>query len=102
MSAILDALRRSPVIVWISIAVLALYIFVAIFAPLVAPFGETQIVGRAYEPWGAHFLLGTDNLGRDMFSRLIYGARNTIAITFIITILSFLSGAGAGVIAAIF
>jgi len=102
MFAVLNALRRSPVIVWISIAVLALYIFAALFAPLVAPFGETQIVGRAYEPWSTHFLLGTDNLGRDMFSRLIYGARNTIAITFIITILSSLLGSGAGVIAALF
>jgi peptide/nickel transport system permease protein len=102
MGRLLHTARRFPLIVWLSILVVAIYLFVAVFAPLVAPYGETQVVGAAYEPWGGAFPLGTDNLGRDMLSRLVYGARNTIALTFVITVLSVLIGAGTGLIAAIF
>ena len=71
-----------------------------LFAPLLAPFGESEIVGAEYELWGGEFVLGTDNLGRDMLSRLIYGARNTIGIAFITTCLAFLIGGVFGLIAA--
>jgi peptide/nickel transport system permease protein len=73
---------------------------VAIFAPLIAPYGEREILGRAYELMSSEHLLGTDNLGRDMLSRLIYGARNTIGLTLIITTLAFLIGSLTGMIAA--
>ena len=62
-----------------------LYILVAIFAPLIAPFPERAVVGTEYMPWDSVHLLGTDNLGRDMLSRLIFGARNTVGIAFATT-----------------
>lgn len=65
---------------------------VALFAPIIAPFGETEIVGDVWLDPGGTFFLGTDNLGRDMLSRLLYGGRNTIAIAFLITSLSFTLG----------
>jgi peptide/nickel transport system permease protein len=102
MMQLFKALRNSSVIVWISLIVLLVYLLIAIFAPAIAPYGETQVVGRAYQPSSAQFLLGTDNVGRDMFSRLLFGGRNTLALTFLITALSFFCGAGAGLIAAIF
>jgi peptide/nickel transport system permease protein len=73
---------------------------VAIFAPLIAPYGEREILGRAFELWSSKYPLGTDNLGRDMLSRLIYGARNTIGLTLTITVLAFLLGGILGMIAA--
>ena len=50
----------------------------------------------------AEFWLGTDQIGRDMFSRLIYGARNTIGIALVTTLLSFAIGGTLGVFAAIY
>ena len=64
----------------------------AIFAPVVAPYGETEMVGDVWMPMSRDHLLGTDHLGRDMFTRLLYGARNTIAIAFITTMISFVVG----------
>lgn len=81
--------------------IILLYIAVAVFAPLLAPYGETQVVGEGFAPWSGQFLLGTDNLGRDMFSRLVYGARNTLGIAFLTTMLAFLLGGLSGLVAAI-
>ena len=94
-------LRRAPLSAWFGLIVILLYILIAIFAPLIAPYSETELVGGAYEPRSAQFLLGTDQLGRDMLSRLIYGARNTIGIAFLTTMLSFLLGGVLGLMAAV-
>jgi len=67
---------------------------------LLTPYGESEVVGYEFEPWGENFLLGTDNLGRDMMTRLIYGARNTIGIAFITTALTFTLGSVTGFMAA--
>ena len=64
----------------------------AIFADAVAPYGERQIVGDVWQPATEQFLLGTDNLGRDMLSRLIYGAQTTIAVALAASVLSFAIG----------
>ncbi len=66
-----------------------------------APYKETAIVGASYELWSDEFLLGTDNIGRDMLTRLIYGARNTIGIAFVTVSLAFLVGGVMGMLAAI-
>lgn len=94
-------LRRAPLSAKFGLLVILLYVLVALFAPLVAPFGETEVVGEGFAPWGGQFLLGTDNLGRDMFSRLVYGARNTLGIAFLTTVLAFALGGFCGVVAAI-
>ncbi len=75
------------------------YIFIAIFTPLLAPYGEAEIVGGQYEVWSSTFWLGTDNLGRDMLSRLLYGARNTVGIALATTCLSFALGGSLGLVA---
>lgn len=76
------------------------YLCAAVFAPALAPFSETEIVGDAFEPWGETFVFGTDNLGRDMLTRMLYGARNTVGLAFVITGLAFLGGASLGLLAA--
>jgi peptide/nickel transport system permease protein len=96
----LARLREAPVSAWIGILVIAAYAAVAIFAPLLAPFPETAIVGPQYHPWTAPYRLGTDALGRDVLSRLIWGARNTVGIALVTTALAFLIGATTGFLAA--
>ncbi len=93
-------LRKAPPSAWFGLVVILLYVMIAATAPIIAPYTETEIVGGSYEPWGQQFLLGTDNLGRDWLTRLIYGARNTIGIAFVTTCLAFLIGALGGFLAA--
>ena len=81
--------------------VILLFSIVSIFAPLIAPYGETEIIGKSYELWSDTHFLGTDNLGRDMLSRLIFGARNTIGMALLTTFLAFLIGSITGMIAAV-
>ena len=98
--AFFKLLRQSPLTARIGLAMILINIFAAIFAPVITPFGETEIVGDVWLPSSSDNYLGTDHIGRDMFTRLIYGARNTIAIAFITTLLSFFLGALLGFFAA--
>jgi peptide/nickel transport system permease protein len=94
-------LATAPFSAWFGMIVILIYLIAAIFAPWIAPFGEAEVVGRAYQPAGPDFWLGTDQIGRDLFSRLIYGARNTIGIAFFTTLLSFAIGGTLGVLTAL-
>ncbi len=85
-------LSSIPVSAWVGILGIALAVFCALFAPFIAPHGESEIVGSVWQPMGGDFLLGTDNLGRDLFSRLIFGARTTIFVALAATVLSFSLG----------
>lgn len=98
---LIKQLLRAPLSAQFGLLVIVLYVLVAVFAPVLAPFGETEVVGEGFAPWGGEFLLGTDNLGRDMFSRLVYGARNTLGIAFMTTALAFAVGGFCGLVAAI-
>lgn len=98
--AFFKLLKQSPLPARIGIAMVLINIIAAIFAPVIAPYGETEVVGDVWLTSSADHLLGTDHIGRDMFTRLIYGARNTIAIAFITTLLSFILGALFGIFAA--
>ena len=92
--------RGMPLTASLGILIVMTYILVAVFAPVIAPYSEREIVGPEYMQWSSEFWLGTDNLGRDMFSRMIYGARNTVGIAFATTILAFTLGTTLGLIAA--
>lgn len=94
-----QAIARAPLSAKFGLLVILIYALVAIFAPLIAPHGQTQIVGAEYEPWSAAFPLGTDSIGRDMLSRLIYGARNSAGIALIATGLAFSLGSLTGLLA---
>ncbi len=92
--------------------VILFFAFVAIFAPLIAPHNplelnsgkgflppvwvENSATGKAGDP---EFLLGTDNLGRDVLSRVIYGARVSMVVGFIPTLIIILVGVSIGLIA---
>lgn len=94
-------LRSIPLSAWVGIAGIAIALICAVFAPWLAPHGESEIVGDIWAPMGGEFLLGTDNLGRDLLSRLIYGARTTIFVALAATILSFSLGMLLSFIAAV-
>jgi peptide/nickel transport system permease protein len=93
--------RDMPLTASFGIAIILLYILVAILAPIIAPFGEGEVVGDQYLPWAAPYYLGTDKLGRDMLTRLLYGARNTVGIAFATTALAFVVGSILGIWAAL-
>ncbi len=94
-------LPRIPLSAWIGLVVTAIFLFLVIFAPWVAPYPNARIVGDVWEPMSATYLLGTDNLGRDLLSRMIYGARTTITIAALATVLSFGLGSILGFTAAV-
>ena len=94
-------LAKAPWSAWFGMIVIAFYAFCAIFAPFLAPFGESEIVGKQNLPPSAEFWLGTDQIGRDLLTRVIYGARNTIGIALITTMVSFVFGGTLGVFAAL-
>ena len=100
MSDTVKALWRAPLTAKIGLAVIVVYAITAILAPVLAPFGEREVVGAQFQPWSAAHPLGTDNLGRDTLSRLIFGARNTVGIAVLATVLTFLIGTVLGFIAA--
>ena len=85
----------------VGLLIVAINLIVALFAPWIAPFDQATPVG---DPWADpdwHHWLGLDNLGRDLMSRLIYGARLTIGLALIITALSFTIGIITGFLAAV-
>jgi len=74
--------------------------FCAIFAPWLAPYGQSEIVGDVWEPLFGEFFFGTDQIGRDMLTMLIYGARNMIALALLTTACAFGLGSLLGFLAA--
>jgi peptide/nickel transport system permease protein len=97
----LKTLWSAPLTAKLGVLVIICYVVVAVFAPVLAPYKETSIVGASYELWSDEYLLGTDNIGRDMLTRLIFGARNTIGIAFATVLLAFVVGGTLGMLAAI-
>ena len=95
------ALKKAPLSAWFGMIVIAGYVIVALFAPWLAPYGEAQIFPTPFGPWEEAHRFGTDQIGRDILTRLIYGARNTMGIALITTLLSFAIGGGLGLVAAI-
>ncbi len=97
----IQEIRTAPPSAKIGMSVIALYIGVAVFAPLLAPYEETQVVGDVWEAFRVSAPLGTDQLGRDVLTRLLYGAQNTVSIALVTTVLAFAIGVVAGLSAAI-
>jgi peptide/nickel transport system permease protein len=85
-------MKSAPVTASFGLLVIIITLILAIFADAVAPFGEREIVGDVWQAADGTFLLGTDNLGRDMLSRLIYGAQTTISVALAAGVLSFVIG----------
>ncbi|WP_417691425.1 ABC transporter permease [Roseibium sp.] len=85
-------LKEIPLTAWVGIFGIVLTLFCALFAPWIAPYGETQVVGDVWAPASSAFPFGLDNLGRDILSRLIFGAQTTVFVSLASTVLSFALG----------
>ncbi len=94
-------LKTAPPSAIFGMIVIAIYAICAIFAPWIAPFGEREVLGKAFLPVSWVNLFGTDQLGRDLFSRVIFGARNTIGIALLTVLISFGIGGTLGVAVAL-
>jgi peptide/nickel transport system permease protein len=82
----------------VSLALIAIFVIMAVFAPLLAPYDPLQQFRRNItEAPSGQFLLGTDDLGRDVLSRLIYGARSSMIISVVTTVVSLVLGTVIGV-----
>ncbi len=92
---------KPPLTAWVGIFIVGAFVFVALFAPWIAPYSESDSVADTWTPPSAAFWLGTDNIGRDLLSRVMYGARTTIGVALMTTILSFLLGTVMGIWAAV-
>jgi len=95
------AFSKAPLSAWFGMIVLSIYLFAAFFAPFIAPHGEAEVFPVAYAPWGGEHLLGTDQIGRDILSRLIFASRNTLGICFLACSIALIIGTIFGIIAAI-
>ena len=94
-------MRNIPIAALIGLFFTGLYFLMAIFADFIAPYGMAEVVGDVWEPPSDQFLLGTDSIGRDLLTRLIYGGQTTIFIATMATILSFTTGSILGFFAAV-
>lgn len=101
--------RRVPLAIVVCFVVLALLILAAIFAPLIAPHDPTKqsLIARNKPPaWLAGgntmYLLGTDDLGRDVLSRVLYGAQISLGIGFVATLIGTVIGTVLGIVAGFF
>lgn len=94
-------MKGIPLSALIGLTITICFFLTAIFAPWIAPYGMSEIVGDVWEPASAEHWLGTDNIGRDLLSRMIYGAQNTIFVATAATALSFTLGSILGFTAAV-
>lgn len=95
-------LRSASLSTRIAMLFILLVTVTALFAPVIAPYGEAEIVSsQPFAPWSIGFPLGTDQIGRDVLSRMIYGARNSVGIAFLTTSIAFVIGAGLGILASV-
>jgi peptide/nickel transport system permease protein len=97
---IAKVMRNAPLTASFGLFVIVVYVVAAVFAPVIAPYGEAEVIGSSYAPPDEAMILGGDQLGRDMFSRIIYGARNTVGIAVLTTAIAFLVGSLTGLMAA--
>lgn len=81
--------------------VVLLLLMVGLIGPYLAPYGEAEVVGDVWEPMFGRFLLGTDNLGRDILSRMAFGGRTTLFVALTATLASFAIGVLGGFFAAV-
>jgi peptide/nickel transport system permease protein len=88
-------LQRNPRLV-IGLLLLTPFMIAAAVPGVIAPYSPTDLLSAPFEPPSAEFLLGTDELGRDIFSRLVYAARTDIKISLGATLLAALIGNSIG------
>ncbi len=93
---------RSHHLAMVSLICVGFLVMVSILAPWIAPYDPEAIVGPFSAPPCAEFLLGTDQIGRDILSRLLYASRVSIMVGVMATLISTLIGVTLGLVAGYF
>ena len=86
------------IILWVSVAVLCIYIGIALAAPLIAPLGPTAITGKPLQPPDNRHIFGTNNIGQDIFAQLVFGSRITLLFGFFSALFSVIISTGIGIV----
>jgi peptide/nickel transport system permease protein len=87
---------------WTSTIIIAIWVVIAFIGPWIAPFHEADMIADdSFLPADGQFWLGSDYLGRDILSRILWGARTTIGISFISTLAAYFVGITLGIGAAV-
>ncbi len=87
---------------WTATVIIATWVIIAFAGPYIAPFHEADMIADdSFLPADSQFWLGSDYLGRDIFSRILWGARTTIGISFIATLAAYFVGITLGIGAAV-
>jgi len=94
-------LQNIPPSAWLGLTIVLLNLVVFLVGPLLAPYGQNEIVGSPFDPPSAQFWFGLDQNGRDMFSRLLAGAQMSIGVSLAASLISFAVGIPLGFLAAI-
>ena len=95
-------LKAIPFSAWLGFFIVAANLLMFALGPLVAPFGQNEIVGAPFDPPSTQFWFGLDQNGRDLFSRLLAGAQMSIGVSLAASVMSFCIGIPMGFMAAIF
>ena len=95
-------LKAIPISAWLGLIIVALNLLVFVFGPMLAPYGQNEIVGAPFDPPSAQFWFGLDQNGRDMVSRLLAGAQMSIGVSLAASLISFCIGIPLGFVAALF
>lgn len=97
----LERLGLTPT-AWVGLFIVGFWLAIAIVGPTLAPYAESDIISdRSFAPAGEVGLLGSDYLGRDVLSRVLYGARMTMGLALVTTLVSFSVGIALGFTAAV-
>lgn len=93
--------QKPTLTAWFGLIVVTLFLLIAVFTPWLAPYPEAANVGGTWDEPSASMWLGTDQIGRDMLTRILYGTRMTISVALAITVLSFFIGIVVGFTSAV-
>ena len=93
--------HKLSILAHIGLAIVVINIALAFLAPVIAPYGEAELVGDAFADPSPQYWFGLDQIGRDVLSRMLFGARMSIGLSLVITCLSFTIGIIAGFSAAV-
>lgn len=100
-SSLVPTFRSAPLTTMFGFVVVGACLVMVVFAPLIAPFSESEVVSTAYAPASATYPLGTDQLGRDMLSRVVFGGQHSITLALSATFVAFSLGVFTGLFAAV-
>jgi peptide/nickel transport system permease protein len=95
-------MKGIPATALLGMVITAAFLLMAVFAPWISPYGVNQQIGDVWEPMSRQHWLGTDQVGRDLLTRMIWGGRNTIFIAAAATAIAFTLGSVLGFTAAVY